>query len=163
VTLFGLLKLIHVASVIWMFGGLLGRFYALGAATRATEIRLTRAFADLAGRFETTMVIPGSSAVLISGIATALAGGFPLLGPLQNEPAWIFVSLLLFAATLALVPTVFLPRGRTFGAALEDATVRGDLTPSLRAAFADPVVARSHWGELVGFGLILVLMVLKPF
>ena len=109
------------------------------------------------------MVIPGSSVVLISGIATALAGGFPLLGPLQNEPAWIFVSLLLFAATLALVPTVFLPRGRTFGAALEDATVRGDLTPSLRAAFADPVVARSHWGELVGFGLILVLMVLKPF
>ena len=93
------------------------------------------------------MVIPGSSAVLISGIATALAGGFPLLGPLQNEPAWIFVSLLLFAATLALVPTVFLPRGRTFGAALEDATVRGDLTPSLRAAFADPVVARSHWEE----------------
>ena len=122
-----------------------------------------RAHSPISGAASRRPCDPGSSVVLISGIATALAGGFPLLGPLQNEPAWIFVSLLLFAATLALVPTVFLPRGRIFGAALEDATARGDLTPSLRAAFADPVVARSHWGELVGFGLILVLMVLKPF
>ncbi|OLC20267.1 MAG: hypothetical protein AUH33_04085 [Chloroflexi bacterium 13_1_40CM_68_21] len=162
-TLFALFKLIHVASVVWMFAGLLGRFYALGAASRATEIRLTRAFADLGGRFETTMVIPGSSVVLVSGIATALVGGFPLFGPLQGEPAWIFVSLLLFAATLALVPTVFLPRGKNFGAALEDATAQGEVTPKLKAAFADPVVVRSHWVELAGFGLIFVLMVLKPF
>jgi predicted integral membrane protein DUF2269 len=162
VTLFAVFKLIHVASVIWLFAGLLGRFYALGAASRATDIRFTRAFADLGGRFETTMVIPGSSAVLISGIATAFVGGFPLLGPLQNGPAWIFVSLVLFAVTLALVPTVFLPRGRVFGAALEQATARGEVTPGLKAAFTDPVVVRSHWGELIGFGLILVLMVLKP-
>ena len=162
-TLSALFKLIHVASVIWMFAGLLGRFYALGAGSRATDIRLTGAFVDLGGRFEKTMVIPGSSVVLISGIVTALVGGFPLLGPVQNGPAWIFVSLLLFAASLALVPTVFLPRGRIFGAALENATARGEVTPGLKAAFADPVVVRSHWGELVGFGLIFVLMVLKPF
>lgn len=162
-TLFALLKLVHVASAIWVFAGLLGRFYALGAASRATDIRLTRACADLGGRFETTMVIPGSIAVLISGIVTALVGGVPLLGPLQSGPGWIAVSLLLFAAALALVPTVFLPRGRVFGAALEDATARGEVTPGLKAAFADPVVVRSHWGELAGIGFILVLMVLKPF
>jgi hypothetical protein len=37
------------------------------------------------------------------------------------------------------------------------------VTPSLRAAFADRVVARSHRGEFIGVGVIVALMVLKPF
>jgi predicted integral membrane protein DUF2269 len=162
-TLFGLLKLVHVASAIWFSAGLLGRWYALSAASRASELKLTRAFADLSGRFENAMVIPGSTAVLISGIVTALVGGLPLLGPIQGGSSWLLAALVIFAAVMALVPTVFLPRGKAFGAALEDAKARDQVTPGLRAAFADPLVVRAHWAELVGVGAILVLMVLKPF
>jgi uncharacterized membrane protein len=163
VTFFALFKLVHVASAIWFSAGLLGRWYALSAASRAPDVKLTRAFADLGGRFENAMVIPGSTAVLVSGIVVALIGGFPLFGPFQAGPSWIFAALLLFIAILVLVPTVFLPRGKAFGAALADATARDEVTPSLRAAFADRVVVRSHWAELAGVGAILVLMVLKPF
>ena len=162
-TLFALLKLVHLASAIWFAAGLLGRWYALSAASRATELKLTRAFADLSGRFENTMVIPGSTAVLVSGVVTALVGGFPLLGPIQGGSSWLLAALVIFAALMALVPTVFLPRGRLFGAALDDAKARDQVTPGLRAAFADPIVVRSHWAELLGVGAILVLMVLKPF
>jgi hypothetical protein len=158
-----LFKLVHVVSAVWFVAGLLGRWYALSAADQATDIRLTQALADLGGRFEKTMVIPGSTAVLASGIVTALLGGLPLLGPLQGASSWLLGALLIFIATMALVPTVFLPRGRVFGSALEDATARGQITPRLRAAFADPVVVRAHRAELLGVGAILVLMVLKPF
>jgi uncharacterized membrane protein len=163
VTLFALFKLVHIASAIWFFAGLIGRWYALSAASRATEIKLVRAFADLGGRFENAMVIPGSTAVVVTGIAAALIGGLPLLGPVQDGPSWLLVALLIFIAIVILVPTVFLPRGRLFGAALADATQRNEVTSGLRAAFADKVVVRSHWAELIGVGAILVLMVLKPF
>ena len=162
-TLFALLKLVHVASAIWFVAGLLGRWYALSAASRASDVKLVRAFADLGGRFENAMVIPGWTAVLASGVITALVGGLPLLGPFQGGSSWLFVALLIFIAILVLVPTVFLPRGRVFGAALADATARNEVTPGLRAAFADPVTVRFHWAELIGVGAILVLMVLKPF
>src|SRR5207245_2246382 len=80
------------------------------------------------------MVSPGSIVVLISGIVTALVGGFPLLGPVQNGPAWIFVSLLLFAASLALVPTVFLPAWTDLrrGAGERDGSRRGHARPEGR-------------------------------
>ena len=163
VTLVALLKLIHVASAIWFFAGLIARWYALSAASRATDVRLTRAVADLGGRFENAMIIPGSTAVLVSGIITALVGGLPLLGPVQGGSSWLLAALLIFAAIMALVPTVFLPRGRLFGAALVEAIEQNQVTPRLRAAFADPIVVRAHWAELIGVGAILALMVLKPF
>jgi uncharacterized membrane protein len=162
-TLLTLFKLVHVASAIWFVAGLLGRWYALSAASRASDVKLTRALADLGGRFENAMVIPGSTAVLVTGVVTALIGGFPLLGPVQGGSWWLLGALLIFLALMVLVPTVFLPRGKVFGAALEDATRRREVTPGLRAAFADRVVAGSHWAELVGVGAILALMVLKPF
>jgi hypothetical protein len=37
------------------------------------------------------------------------------------------------------------------------------VTPALTAAFADPVVSAAHGWELIALGLILVLMVAKPF
>jgi hypothetical protein len=136
---------------------------ALTAASRATEISLTKAFADLAGTFETRMVIPGSIVVLVTGMVTALVGDVALFGPLQNAPAWPLVGLVLFIAINLLVPTVFLPRGKLFGKALDEAKTRGAVTQGLRLAFADPVVAFAHQVELAGVALIIALMVLKPF
>lgn len=162
-SVFLLIKLVHVASAMLLVGGLFARFLALGAASRSGQIRTTQALTELAGRFENRMVIPASMTLLATGILAALLGGFPLLGPIQGGASWLFVSLLLYIATIVLVPTVFLPRGRVFGAALDDAVARDEVTPGLRAAFADRVVARAHWAEFIGVGVIVVLMVLKPF
>jgi uncharacterized membrane protein len=162
-SVFLLIKLVHVASAMWLVGGLFARFLALGAASRSGDIRTTQALTELAGKFENRMVIPASMTLLVTGILAALFGGFPLLGPLQGGPSWLVVSLMLYVASLLLVPTVFLPRGRVFGAALDDAVARKEVTPGLRAAFADRVVARSHLAEFIGVAVIVALMVLKPF
>jgi hypothetical protein len=162
-SIFLLMKLMHIASAMWLVGGLFARFLALGAASRSADIGTTRALTELAGRFENGMVIPASMSLLVTGILAALLGGFPLLGPVQGGAWWLLVSLLLYLASLVLVPTVFLPRGRVFGAALDDAVARNEVTAGLRAAFADRVVARSHWTEFIGVGLIVALMALKPF
>ena len=62
-----------------------------------------------------------------------------------------------------LVPTVFLPHGKIFESALEDAKQRGEVTPELRTALRDPAVRNARATELVVVALILTLMVTKPF
>ena len=92
------------------------------------------------------------------------AEGLPLLGPFVGAGAnWLFVSLLLFLSVLPLVPLVFLPRGRVFEAALEEAEAAGVVTDRLRAAWSDPVVRGAHIYELTAVTIVLVLMLAKPF
>jgi hypothetical protein len=50
-----------------------------------------------------------------------------------------------------------------FAAALADATERGIVTPELRAAFADRLVAAARTYEVVVIVVVVALMVLKPF
>ena len=104
-----------------------------------------RLLARAAAPFE-TLVIAGSLVVFILGILTAWAEGLPLLGPFVGAGTnWLFVSLVLFLSVLPLVPLVFLPRGRVFEAALEEAETAGVVTDRLRAAWSDPVVpGRAH-------------------
>jgi len=109
------------------------------------------------------MVIPGSIVVLVTGIGAALVGDVALFGPLQNAPAWPLVGLVVFIGINLLVPSVFLPRGKQFGEALDEATTRGAVTRRLRLAFAYPVAVLAHRVELAGVALIIALMVLKPF
>jgi hypothetical protein len=143
--------------------GLVGRWITLSEAARATEVPGMRTLLNLSGRFERiVIVIP--SLVLVFGIATAIAQGRPFLGPLQNAPVdWLFVSLLVFLSPLPLVPLVFLPRGRVFEAALEEATAKGEVTERLRAEFRDPVVRAAHVYELAATVAVLILMISKPF
>ena len=58
---------------------------------------------------------------------------------------------------------VFMPRGKVFGKALEDATTRGTVTADLTAAFHDRVVSIAHGYELAVTAIVIVLMVMKPF
>jgi len=58
---------------------------------------------------------------------------------------------------------VFLPRGKVFEAALNDARAKGTITPELRQQLADPVVRWAHLAEMIGVALIVGLMVYKPF
>ena len=98
------------------------------------------------------------------GLLAAWRGGWPILGFLQGGSAnWILVSLVLYLTLVPLILWVFLPRGRVFEGALRDALAEGRVTPALRAAFADPVVAAAHAWELIAIVLVIALMVTKPF
>jgi hypothetical protein len=74
----------------------------------------------------------------------------------------MLLSVLLVVPIVALVPLVFIPRGRVFEAAMSNARAEGVVTPDLRAAWHDPAVTFARRYELVAMALIIALMVLKP-
>jgi hypothetical protein len=155
-----LLQFLHVASAFWFVAGLIGRDIVLERARRSDDLGRIRILLDASSPFERGMVIPGSFAVLILGILTWWAEKIPLWG---DGARWVPVSLIVFASTIPLVPMVFLPRGRTFDAALTSATAAGRVTPQLTAAFHDPVVSAARWSELAVVAVVVLLMVTKPF
>jgi hypothetical protein len=155
-----LLVLLHVAAAFGLVAGVVGRNLTLARTRSGDDLGLVGELVELAGRFERLLVIPGSFAVLAFGLLTAWARGVPLAG---SGSWWMLVSLLLYVALFALVPLVFVPRGRVFDRALEDARGRGAVTPALAGAFRDPVVTAARRLELLVFAAILVLMVTKPF
>ena len=158
-----LLKIAHSLLGVWFIAALVGRWVAIGAASRATEVKALRGMLTVSSRFERQVrIVP--TFVLILGIATAVAQGRPFLGPLQGAPVdWLFASLVLFLSPLPLIPLVFLPRGKVFEAALNDAEEKGVITEQLSVAFRDPVVFAAHLYELGVVLVVLVLMIAKPF
>jgi len=157
------LRLVHALVGVWFMAGLIGRWVTLAHAARVKDISALRQVLQVSARFERIVII-GSVAVLLLGIVTAIAQGRPFLGPLQGAPVdWLFVSLLVFISAIPLVPLVFLPRGKVFDAALEEATAQGVVTDRLRTAFRDPVVFAAHVYELGAMVVVLVLMIAKPF
>ena len=157
-----LLLLTHALVGSIFLGALIGRWVILGLAERAESLVAVQTLTRAAAPFERAVIV-GSAVVLVLGIATAIAQGRPFLGPLQGARIdWLFVSLVLYLSIIPLVPAIFLPRGRRFEAALEDATQRNELTPALAAAFRDPVVRAAHVYELSAVTLVFALMVAKP-
>jgi hypothetical protein len=155
-----LVVLLHIAASFWLVAGLLGRGITIARARSAGDIGLMSHLMDLAGRFERLMVIPGSAAVVLLGLLAAWVGDVPFTG---EGNWWLLTSLLLFVAIGLLVPTVFLPRGRVFERAFEDAKARGEITAELQGALDDPAVRNARWLELIVVGIVLTLMVTKPF
>lgn len=158
-----LLHITHALVGAVLLGALIGRWVVLGLAERAASVAAVRTLTRAAAPFERTVII-SSSAVLVLGVATAIAQGRAVLGPLQGAPIdWLFVSVVLFLSIIPLIPFLFLPRGRVFDAALEEAIRRDELTPALAAAFRDPTVRAAHVYELLVISLVFALMVGKPF
>jgi predicted integral membrane protein DUF2269 len=152
--------LLHVAVAFWFVAGLLGRNVTMARARSANDLSTLVELVDLSGRFERLMVIPGSFGVLVLGLLAAWAEGQPLAG---TDDWWLLTSLILFVGLGVLVPTVFLPRGKVFEGALEQARQRGEVTPELRAALRDPAVRNARAAEIVVVAVIVALMVTKPF
>ena len=153
----------HAVTGALFLGALIGRWIVLGLAERAETIGNMQVLTRAARPFE-RLVIGTSALVLVLGVASAIGQGRPFLGPLQGARVdWLFVSVLLFLSVLPLVRLVFLPRGRVFDAAMEDAVARGELTGELAGAWSDPVVRAAHLYELAVVTVVFVLMVLKPF
>jgi uncharacterized membrane protein len=158
-----LLKLVHALAGAWLIAALIGRWVTLAQAARAPFIQGLRAILGVGSRFEWQVRV-SSLVVLLLGIATAVAQGRPFLGPLQNAGFdWLFVSLILYLSIIPLVPLVFLPRGREFVAALEEASASGEVGERLRAAFDDRLVFAAHAYELGAILVVFALMITKPF
>jgi hypothetical protein len=157
-------KVLHALTGIWFVAGVVGRGLTQVRAERTSDIGVVKAMVELIGRFDSLMVIPGSMAVLVLGVVAAWIEGVPLFGFIQGAHSnWLLVALILFVTILALVPTVFIPRGKGFGAALDEAVAVGRVTDRLSAAFGDPVVRAAHVWELIALTLIVWLMIAKPF
>ena len=152
--------LLHVAVAFWFVAGLLGRNVTMARARSANDLSTLVELVDLSGRFERLMVIPGSFGVVVLGLLAAWGEGQPLAG---TDDWWLLTSLILFVGLGVLVPTVFLPRGKVFEGALEQARQRGEVTPELRTALRDPVVRNARAAEIVVVAVIVTLMVTKPF
>ena len=153
----------HAFLGIVFFCGLLGRGIVLWRAEHADTIAAMRTLAKAAAPFEWLVIRIGGVAILL-GVAAAIAQGRPFLGPLQGAGVdWLFASVVLLLTAAPLPPLVFLPRGRVFEAALDDATAKGEVTPELRAAWRDPLTRAAHVWELVVLSTVLLLMLAKPF
>ena len=152
-------KLLHVAIAIVFISGLIGRWILLRRAAAATDPEGAYLLAHAAEPFE-RIVIRGGPLILVAGLLTAWAQGYPWLG---LTTGWMLASVILLLSPLPFVPLVFLPRGKVFEAELAAARQQGVITPGLRAAFADPMVALARRWELTAVALVVALMVLKPF
>ncbi len=154
-----LLKLTHVALAMALVTGIVGRWLLLAAAQRSDRLERTEALLGASEPFEMTVRV-SSFLVLVAGMLTAWAQGYEWLG---LTTGWMLAALLLSLGIVVLVPTVFLPKGRRFAVALDGARAAGEVTPQLRASFADPTVRAAHVAELAALAIIVALMVLKPF
>jgi uncharacterized membrane protein len=155
------MKLLHVVTAFWFIGGFIGRSTTMNYARRATDIKTVASLAQLGHIFDKWMVIPGSMAVLGFGLITAWLQRWTLIG---SSPAyWLLISTILYLSAYPIIVKVFIPRGKIFRAALEDAQAQGQITAALKAAFDDRAVFLSHIYEYVTTGIIVMLMVTKPF
>jgi uncharacterized membrane protein len=154
------MKLLHIFSVIWTVTGVIGRGFILSKATNAEDIRSTNTILQVSAPFERLMAQFGSLLILVTGILTAWAQGWRLFAP---GSVWLLVSIVLFLSLIPLIALVFIPKGRIFGEALDEANKQGVVTPALRAAFHDRTVSVAHTYELATIVVVVALMVLKPF
>ena len=162
--LYIVLVFLHITSAIVMIAGLIGRELNRRQARNSDDIVTFVALMKASGRFESLLVIPGSNALLVFGIIVSLLGGWPLFGFLQGSASnWLLVSVILTLATIPLIVFVFLPRGRVYEKALEAAVARGQVTGDLKAAMDDKTVRNGHVIEALLVGVVLFLMVAKPF
>ena len=162
--LYLMVRFLHIASAIWFLGGILARQIVRAYAKRTDDVRRFAAMSEAAGRIESTMVIPGNLAVIVFGVIVSVMIGAPIFGFLQGaERNWLLVSNIILLLGFLNVPLIFLPRGKLFRAALEDALAKGQMTLELRAHLDDPVVRIAHTYELVSMVAIMYLMVFKPF
>jgi hypothetical protein len=153
-----LVKLLHVGIAFALVTGLMGRWILLTRAARSDDVESAYGLSEAAGPFERIVQV-SSGSVVLAGLLTAWAFGYPWLG---LTTTWMLLSVLLIVPVIVMIPAIFVPRGRAFDAAMTDARAKGIVTPALRAAWRDPAVTFARRYELASIAIIVALMVLKP-
>lgn len=159
-----LMKLLHVLAGFALVTGAVGRNVTFRQAGRSSDVRTVHALLQVSEFFERRMLIPASMAALLLGLVTAWLQGWPILGFLQGGTSnWLLASLILYLLPGLVVPGFLLRRRKARLKAIEEALAQGQITPDLSAALNDRFVVRFRALELAGLGVIIVLMVAKPF
>ena len=156
------MRLLHVALAVAFISGLVGRAAAFRAAREAGSLEASAALLGLSDLFDRRLVVPGSMLLLLSGIAVAWLGHWPLLTS-DGRPNWLLVSVLLLLVPAIFIPTVLIPHRVRRQAALAAALRAGARTAELDAALRAGVVLRLRGVEMAIVITVLTLMVLKPF
>ena len=160
-----LMKLLHVLAAFWMVSGVIGRGLTFWQARKARDVQAVHALLHLSELFERYAVIPVSVAVMLFGLIVTWMQGWPLLGFLQGSSSnWLLVSSVLFVGISAFIaPLGLVARRKERTYALNEALAQGTITPRLMAALNDQVVMRFRIVEFIVLLFILILMVTKPF
>ena len=159
-----LVIVLHVLTVLWLVSGIVGRDLCYGEAGRSDSLAALKMMVELGGRFERAMVRPATFIVLATGLVAARFRGWPILGVLQGGNVnWVLTALLVYLSVIPLIVFVFLPKGRVYHARLAEAETEGRVTPALRAALHDRALRMGRAYELVMIGVLVWLMVTKPF
>ena len=160
-----IMKLLHVLAAFWFISGLVGRDFAFWWAGRARDVQAVHALLQISDFFERYAVIPVSLAVLLFGLVVTWMQRWPLFGFLQGSPVnWLLVSFVLFIGISALIgPLGLVARRRERTRAMHESLEQETITPRLMAALQDKVVTRFRAVELIIVIVIVILMVLKPF
>lgn len=159
-----IVRFLHIASAIIFVGGIFARQLVRSLAKSMDDVKLLAALNNAAGRIERLMVIPGNFAVIVFGVLLARETDAPIFGFLEGASEdWLLVSILLLLVGFLTVPLVFVPRGKKFDLVLNEALIQGEITRELRVALNDPVIRLMHLVEMAVVGLIVYLMVFRPF
>lgn len=89
-----LIKLLHIGAVIAFVGNIATGLFWHAHAARTRDPRLLAHTMDGIIRSDRLFTGPDVVAIIATGVAAALAGGFPILGT-----GWILWTILLFAAS----------------------------------------------------------------
>lgn len=157
-----LIVVLHVLTVFLLVGGIVGRDITYRQAARATDLTRLRNYVELGSLFERRLVRPATGWVLLAGLGAAWARGWPILG-LHHGPHWVLAAILIYLTIIPWIVFVFVPRGKVFRAALDEAIPSGEVTPRLRAALRDPWVEIARAYELLMIAVLTWLMVARPF
>lgn len=157
-------RLLHIAAVIMMVGGIFARQVVRGIAKKSNDVKVIASLTQVAGRLDWAMVIPGGNLVLVFGVILALMLKWPIFGFLQGASQnWLLVSNILLVIISILVPAIFLPHNKKVESILQRALTEGRVTPELSAALDNRTNKLGHYAEEAIVLVVAALMVLKPF
>ena len=119
-------------------------------ARRSSDDETLRSAVRFSGAFDQRVMVPGATLVALAGLASAIAGGYPLTS------GWIVLPTIGFIAVAAVGIVMW---GR-IGRGIEAALVAGDIGAA-RALLTEPRLVLASRIENVVVVLIVALMVLR--
>ena len=151
-----LLKLLHIAAVIAFVGNIATGLFWHAHAARARDAKLLAHTMDGIIRSDRLFTVPGVVGIVVTGIAAAILGNFPIL-----HTGWITWTLVLFTISGVIFMVRVAPLQRQLLAIANAAAKSGAFDYDSYRALA---LRWELWGALALVTPLagIVLMVLKP-
>ena len=154
--LYLVIKLLHVTAVIAFLGNITTGLFWHAHAARTRDPRLLAHTMDGIIRSDRLFTLPGVVVIIVTGIAGAMRGNYPIL-----HTGWILGTLILFTVSGLIFMIRVAPLQRQLRALAQAAALSGTFEYARYHALA---VRWEVWGAAALLAPVggLVLMVLKP-